>query len=252
MSLESVLQSSGFDQTIAQDMPYTNGVIAVLSGQVQNDGNIITQDLQSGMSNLGMTTDDLTRFLFRLDDNLKSAGVAEPAFNQSAQEYYRTFYFTLFLEYVKLFSNQNKFATPADITAIAGQHGVPADELDGFLTIQAPDSKKADRMYSMSVKNPEGIRSQLCPWLYVYNDATQTRVFLTTDEMVQYDRKFGKKSLVDILKKNIHITGIVAIALVAITVAGVIIVKRHRKKKKEEEEATLSQLLSEAPEDGDL
>lgn len=234
------LQASGYDQLVEQNMPYADGVIGVLLGNVQNDGNIITQDLNTAMTNVGFVTDDLTRFLVRLDDNIKAASVADPSVDQTSQAFFRALYFTYFLEYLRLYSVTDKFVPPEGIYQLAQSKGVAKDALDKFLNLQVVSKN----MYSISVKDPAGVRFQLCPWLYVYNNGGKVRLFLTKEEMEQYDRKFGKMNLPALLRKNLHIAGIGVLAMIAIGIGVIILGKRKSNKKKKLEEEVMAELAA--------
>lgn len=241
-NLVPALQASGYDITVQESFPYSQGVISVLMGDVQNDGNIITQDIQMAMANTGLAYDDLARYLMKLDDNIRAVTVADPSIAQNVQDFHRCLYFTFFIEYLKLFAMADRYVPPDDIYGIAQSKGVPPDLLNTFLNIQVFNKN----MYALSVKNPPGIQGQISPWIYVYNDGGKTKLFLSKDEMDQFNKKFGKLDMIGTLKKNAHMTGIGILLSIAIVVVIGIVVKKKKDKIRKMEEDVLRQMESEA------
>ena len=247
-NLLAPLQAIRYDVTIVEGMPYANGIIMLLLGQTTNDGNIITQELQMALSNTGLTVDDMTRFMLNMEDNLKALKASNPAIAEQTIDNFRVLYYTFFIEYLKLYSMTDKFYSLQDIKQSLQNHDVNPALMENFVNTQ----EFSPKMYAFSVKNPAGIQQpQLCPWVFVYNDGGKTRIFMTKEDMVQYDTKFGHKNFLDkaFKKENWYITGIGLGLLVAVGIAISIFAKKKHNKKVDEEKSVIAQIEAEAGED---
>lgn len=239
-NLAVALQTSGLESVIIQNMPYAGGVAGVLEGIMQDDGTIITTELQNAMSNTGLDLDSLKSFLRMLNDNLTMSVTSNPAIKHLAP-FYMSLYFTFFLEYLKHFAMSPKFIRPDEFLATIKQK-MPIETFMQAASMMIYNKNS----YAISAKNPPGIANPISPWVYVYNDAGKTRLFLSKDEMEQYEKKYGK-SLKNMLGKfldrdNFQYTAIVAVSVIALMVAVGIFLKKKRDKNKEEEESVISEL----------
>jgi hypothetical protein len=244
------LEVSGLASVVLEGIPYANGVMTVLMGKAENDGNIITQNMEMAMKNTGLTIDDLTRYLFSLEDNLRGLAGANPAITEPVRDFYRTVYFAMFMEYLKIFSIDNKYYPPQYIMQIARRMNVTDDMFANAVNVKAFN----DNMYALSLKNPGNItQPQISPWIFVYNDDGNTHLFLTEDEMAQYDKKYGKglsRSLRKLFDRDhIKTTGVAIAAMLGIGIVGTIFIKKHRDRKREEEKETISQIEADAREE---
>lgn len=239
-SIMNGLQSCGFGDVIMQGMPYAQGIMATLSGQVRNDGDIITQDIQQAMENTGMTIDELTRFLFTLEDNITGLVAANPSISQPMEDLLRGLYFTMFIEYLKTFAVTGKYCPPEAINQVFQRMGA-----DPVTCINIRMLGK--NMYAMSAKNPPGIsQPQLSPWLFIYNDAGNARLFLSKEEMTQYDKKYGKglKKMLSkaFSKENLPMTAIGIASIVGIAIAIGIFAKKKKNRMDDEEKDIISEI----------
>jgi len=242
-ALMSALQSTGFAELIISSMPYSNGVIAVITGEVPNDGTVITQELSQGMENTGTTIDTLNRFLLSLDDNLVALHTANPHIDPYHYDMYELVYFTAFLEYLKSFAVNNDYQPPDYISQKLQALGIDPGT---FLSLQ-PISKN---MYGMTLLNPPGVPNpHLCPWVFVYNENGKTHIFLDRDEMLQYDKQHGKGILKTVKKafdrENILYTGIATVSVIGIAIGTGIFIKKRKDKKKEELQKMRNEIESE-------
>lgn len=242
------LRASGLEMSVIDNIPYSNGIIMILLGKAENDGNVITQNLEMAMKNTGFTIDDITRYLFSMEDNLRAVMGANPAITEPIKDFYRTVYFTLFIEYLKSFSFSDKYRSPNELLALAASRGVNREMFEQAVNMKIFNNN----MYALSLKNPPNVQPQISPWIFVYNNGGSARLFLTEDEMVQYDKKFGKgftKSLKKMFDKDhIHLTGVALLSIAGIGVAAGIFLKKRSDKSKEKEKEVLSQLESEVEE----
>ena len=247
-NLLAPLQAIQYDITIVEGMPYANGIIMLLLGQTTNEGNIITQELQMALSNTSMTVDDMTRFMLNLEDNLKGLMASNPAISEQTIDNFRVLYYTFFIEYLKLYSMNDKFYSLNDIKQSLQSHSVNPELIQNFVNTQ----EFSPKMYAMSVKNPAGItQPQLCPWVFVYNDSGKTRMFMDKEEMLQYDKKYGHKSFLEKAFKKEHwqVTAIGAGILAAVSIAIGVFAKKKHTKNVEAEKSVIAQIEAEAGEE---
>lgn len=243
-------------------LSYANGVMMVITGNTQDgtgDGTqIITQDLQSGMDSLGITTGDLAQFLITLDDNLKALSMSSQGqIGGEVTNLWRLFYFTLFLEYIRFHAINNKYRTPQQV--MENLHGrlklrqaditpeQTAQTVGQLVSFQVFDRS----MYALTVLNPAGVEGvHICPWVFIYNDQGSNRMFLSKQDMLDYDDKYGKgverfvKGMFS--KKNLPFTLILGGGVAGLAVVSGVLLKKRHTKKVDEQKKILAEIESEA------
>jgi len=247
-NIGKALQALGYSDVDGK-IAYSGGVIKVLQGQFDDKHNdVITQDLQLGMENLGVTLDDLARFLFQLDDNLKVMSTVKQQLPVGAMDFWRQMYMGFLLEYIRFFAFKNAYVGPDELRQILKQRinsvypSLTPEQvnglIDGFLTVRV----MGNGQYAMAVRNPEGlVEPAICPSVFIYNDHGKTRLFMTPDAIQNYvasnEVKVMEKFKTLFSLDNLPYTagGIACIA--ALGVGGFLLHRRNQKKKKEQIEA---------------
>lgn len=262
-NLFQVLASFGVTpEDLHNKMSYANGVMMVITGNTQDatgDGTrVITQDLQSGMDSLGITTGDLAQFLITMDDNLKALSMsAQGQIPMEATHLWRLFYFTMFVEYIKFHAINNKYRTPEQIMVnLQGRLKLRTPEITPEQTAQLVGQlisfQVFDRgMYGLTIQNPAGVEAvHICPWVFVYNDKGSNRLFMSKQDMLDYNEKFGSgvnKFMKDMFsKKNLPFTLILGGGIAGIAIVSGVLLKKRHTKKVEEEKKILNEIESEA------
>lgn len=250
-NLLTPLQQLGYEPDLQNKLAYANGVATQISGRLQE--NVITGDIQQGLTNVGLTDDDLRDFLYQLEDNLKATKSINPDLQSSQIDSYRCLYLAFFLEVVKHFAVDVRYRTPDQLVTLvhqrtAGANGAQAPQQTAQILLQVIDVEPIDKKsFALSMKNPQGIgEPHICPRIYLYNYRGKARMFLHMENLTSYNEKMGAgllKKLTNPKNRIILIVG--GISIIALTVASVIIVIKLKKRHDEKHEEQLAEIEEE-------